>query len=274
VTKRQRPRQQPLVSESRAMQGARQLFINAVNEVVPEAARTLKADVLPAYRAIPNYLKKKCDRGPVIVDYPDGKRAFVQQPNIVYVRLLEEYARHSRLARELRDALNKWAAHYRLQDEWLVDSALWTLYLWDCYNDATGEFLWMGKVRWNGLKLLQETESSPFREEELRFPSLPDVWDPTLQTWGAFERTSESWFRWALKDYKSRISALATAKGLERPVEVRNNEHYTWLVRYQCTGDKIISVALDFDENESTVQQGILRAAAAIKLQRRRKRRT
>jgi hypothetical protein len=249
-----------LVTPDRKAEYARSLFIQAVNRRVPKVAEALRTAVLPSYEAIPEDIRTASSCGPRIQDLGTGdwecERDFVLWRNVEHHTELEIVA--------MRTALLEWSRRFHLESEWLLDTALFTLRLWD-HRDAMALRLHLIRP---GLHRLPNAEVGyPFSIEERDF-ALRDSWEAGDESWKEFEIRVKKEFDCQLAEYRKRLLKLAQDRGWQEPPEIRSPEHFDWLALYQAAekGPGEIKKELGFRGDNSRILKAIKSKAKLIGL--------
>lgn len=166
----------------------------------------------------------------------------------------------------LQNELPKWAEKYHLDFNWLLNRALNTLLMWSVGEQVGG---------WGGglvvcLGAVPEIKTFSFEAEE---------WDPAQKNWKEYEDYLNVKFKRMKATYRDQVEARAEEHELLKTPEVRNREHFAWLVRFQVQGWKYREIADNYPLptgevlTEDMIGKGIKRAArlAGISLRQAKK---
>ena len=163
----------------------------------------------------------------------------------------------------LIEDIEAWANKYNLNEKWIIERALNSLFMWKEQPETTGHFC--GQVV--SLGAPPTIETFYFRAEE---------WKPEQQAWSEYEKYLEKCYQTMKAQYREQKESEAEKQGLQKAPEVRNKEHFAWLVRYQVKGWNYREIADDYSLQkdiiltDDNIGKGIKRAAGLIGLELRR----
>lgn len=221
---------------------ARHAFLGQVEKVAPEVVEVLRELVLPPYRTA----WEKAGGFP-------SREFWELEPSFFSRDIAALAAEHPEAAYgqlvPLANALHDWSDRFKLVDEWCLKVALHTLNEWTRWPNLLDREPGRFRLPSYGEAVPEGPPPPEFR--------LPD-WDPTLETWAAYETRARSRFDAALRDYRDAARGWADALGLERaptknaPRGLDLTAHFTWLVRFQCQGWGHQRLAEEYDRLYST----------------------
>lgn len=145
-------------------------------------------------------------------------------------------------------ALNAWAAHWRLQDPWILDAARRTLDHWRAYPAVAKHLHW--------------DMNSAIQKGELVPEPAAVRWEPTLE--------SATDFHSRVHEYMTNVRHWANAMGLvATPQKPKLTRDLSALVQYHVKGDDLDAVADEFfggDDKEDAARKAITNLANLIGL--------
>jgi hypothetical protein len=151
-----------------------------------------------------------------------------------------------------------WCKRWRLTDDWAVSGAMEHVYRWfseDCKSS-------------DGRSIEVATILPPvFKTQPFELCSL--VWDPTELTKAAFKAKVRMILKCALHVYCEEIESLAIAKGYRRNIEIRQLNHFRWLVGYQVCAFSVEAMAKVLNVKPGAVRHGVHKLASQLDLRRR-----
>jgi|SRR5579872_504747 len=273
-----------LVQKRQAHDSARRLFLESLRTQTPEVLEGLN-ELLPAYRDIPENVWRQNSSGPDLSSIANPYNCFFcgEAPEVESKRLPDLlYWRNVKRARtvsvkRLKAGISQWGKKFHLNDEWLLDIALQTLYRWNLQSTAqptAGQFggnMEGKKVqsgpRWGGLP--GSEWDSIFTPDERRFSFGDPGWWAELEDWSEFNSRIEDLLNTSLTSYRQRLLDLARQKGWTEPPEIRTPEHFDWLALYQvraCSARKVADCLELADQLENSVLVAIRGKANLIGL--------
>ena len=206
---------------------ARRLFWWRVESVAVEVPLSLRANVLPSFRAVLDTAGPKDDLRNWDLSYFTSDIAARLERAEDTIRdcgalpdLAQTAERLRRLA-VLEAQLKEWAGHWHLADAWCLNDALFTLGHWTRNPEAVPQRF---VVRTTALTTAVPPTFT-FREE----------WGYAWTSEAAFREWAERGFREELDAFIAQVNADAAAAGLEQtPAPRELVKHLDMLVRWQC----------------------------------------
>ena len=207
---------------------ARAAYFHALEEHWPEVLDTLLDDIMPLYE--PRW------------HFAAGQR---WQINTTWDKI-----QHDAKREDLLNGLQKWAARFRITEEWIFDAALETLMVYSPKTRAPGappssERLW---------------RCTPRGVHPLFAPKFDNaVWYPARhgwpEEWEAFRSRIESQFRSQLAEYR-RMAELKFGTGKEQNIQ----RDARWTAKYQRGQTTIEIMQAEWPEGFTDTEQVIYRA--------------
>ena len=190
-----------------------------------------------------------------------------------YSRLCQQ-ADHPVEMRDLCSALRKWASSHGIRDQWILDAAVQTLAQWWRQSRAAEE----GLKRKQALTNKNALEPRAEAKAEMRWFYTPDdpgefkpsfgIWLPALTRWSEFKKHADTQYRKQLQEYRQRVTRWWSIDSKRLP------DQAIWTVLWQrgkSAGQ--IRICKEVEQyrrvNESTIEMGVRRFAAAIGLKLR-----
>jgi hypothetical protein len=222
-----------LVPERSKAIRARQLFLRALQQRVPQVSQTLRLEVLSLYTAVPKVVKADCSRGPTVQSVPGE---FEKEPDLVLWNNVEFHAEQTPEVRRMRDGLLQWSERFHLTSEWLLNAALYTLCQWDRYPIETLKLIYRDGDP-DRLRSLPVDGGllCPFTLEEREFRLHDGGWEAGYESWTAFQKRIRTAFKASLVGYEKRLKRLAENRKYTEPPEIRNQQQFDWLALYQSS---------------------------------------
>lgn len=262
---------------------ARLYFLEAIEQEAPEAIDALRDRVLPSYEKAYGYLVSNLPPQPVPpwAAFPDTPATkYPQREDLAIVFLYWPCLLAARrvwpIVNTVHDALESWANIFHIQEDWLLNEAMRTLY-WRMMLPES--FSWEGWVRPKFIKdaptgrelpglvglIRREEAAKAFEADEPLFTFTYPAWNPTSSTRAEYERSINVKIQAELKRQLDAVEALAEGQGLRRAPEKRTPEdHYKWLVLYQVKGWSYGQISKVCSVDRNTVKAAIERAAGLI----------
>lgn len=225
-------------SERQSVQISRLVFLSQIERQAPAVVRSLRADVLPHFRAWAGGR-----------DAPEVLTALSWWKNGA-----EQALPATPELAALRSSLEAWATRWSLTDDWLLADARHTLSIWQQYPTTSSATPlrfhadgWGGAVHELGIE-----HCHPF--------------EPTRETWRDFTTRVGQWTR----RNRDAAAALMQAHGLEWSGARRARSGpdpfrpFAWLARYQCRREGYATISTNVDP--SNVRKAVKQAAQEIGL--------
>lgn len=214
---------------------ARWRFLQAVHRVQPRVSGDLMGEPLDVFRPI---LEQAIARLPV--EHRDTWQYRGVDPAWSWFKHADagqeqQYPGSLRLC----DLLLRWGRMWRLEDEWLLDSAVETLADYCIDNDQPT----LRPLSYSGLLT---PVGGLCGGDELRFTFDPDdAWTPTIESWTAAKARLTASFNRALRTYQHRVEAMYQADGFVSPrgSRLRGGDHDEWLGWYVVERQTYIEIA-------------------------------
>jgi hypothetical protein len=252
------------VSPRNSSSRAQGIFLHELAARTPEVLKYLRERVLPEYRSVypetsaeksrgPRFQRVKnfvgwifADEAPQIID--------ADFPDIVLWRNVALLEQGYPAISAIKKLVLSWAQEFRLTDDWLLDTAMQTLYRMNKVSMLGRPHFW----RFSGFDV-------PPLEMDRTLTFVESGWDPNLQSWRQFRDSVVAAFDDHLKQYRSEVEAFFKKAGWKPAREIRQRAHYTWLVMYQVKGWSPARIAEKFapGAEESTITHGVENAAKA-----------
>jgi hypothetical protein len=162
--------------------------------------------------------------------------------------------------RPLVDKLRAWARPFYSVDDWVLDSAVYTLGMWAI--DPT--------ARQYGLCYSPGIFEPPLSFEERIF-HLTVASDLPFEPWTIFKRRAECLFKSEMQAFRERVKSLLEGRGLRYEVAL-NDDHLKWLALYQLeelSPSEILGRVEKLTVTESDVYKTVKKVATAIGLKLR-----
>ncbi len=242
-------------------EGARFVFLRAILEYAPDVVAMLRQQVLPIFATF----CKQTNRRKLTTEHMNNarfwktgrlgsKKGRIYLANEIYWSDLQRFRRRS--ASLLKEELNAWANSYNLNEEWIKDVALTTLWYWRFLHGPQQPLWWM---------VYLHVFSAELDEIRLNFQHLG--WDPSASSWpDAKERFIEDFIRWLGKDYKPTMTTLAKKRGFRESCPPKEPRHFEWLVHFQVNKQDYQAIASTANRDPSAVSEGCENAAELIGL--------
>jgi len=225
---------------------ARQAYFTALRKHWPELLESLRKNVLPKYR--PRY-------------WPGDEEMRV---------LFESWDELQKDAerRELLNAIQDWATHFRITEPWIFQTALDTLQGYSAYpNTPMGFAIPKGSER-DWFWLYAPRDEYPVFRPQFALGSGVHIWSPRQEDWQSFRNRLTRYFTTQLNEYRRAVETRFTASdNLARDAE--------WTARYQ-KGEQAFEIAFGmtgYDDCEQMVYRAVDRFATSIGLNLRKLRR-
>jgi hypothetical protein len=187
---------------------ARLRLIEATKRVYPIFLKKLSADVFPLYGKLAKEGKLAKGRN----DF--GKALWGKSP---FDALTDEGG--------LKSALQKWAADFNAEADWLMVGALRTLQGWYVAPD------WRESLAWNPHHGRRERPAVG-KAFEFRYPG----WEVQLLTWQSYSKSLRQSFEKKLLVCEKETRKLAESMGLVRARRQYSPDNLEWFVLYQFAG--------------------------------------
>ncbi len=198
---------------------ARILFLDAVAEVEPKVLKDLRADVFPFY----------------------DSRKILRWPDV---------------QGDLRQALGEWAESFNLAFDWVMETALLTLWSWfmvapEFLDEIAGDWQHATGAYW--LHTSRDERRIVFRHAG---------WDPAGEARKAFENRIMEDFKQFIKDYTDTLAGLVEERGLERASVIRDVDQFELLALWQVGDYETFGeIARDTYRTRQAATMAIQRAA-------------
>jgi len=179
----------------------RRQFLHSIRKTTPEVLEALRDEVLPGYTS------------PALFRVVSLKLEFLKTPPGSPKPSPDELAAFKR-------RLDAWAGRFRLDDQWLLEVAVMTL---DRWKNESAE---LAALNWAGLPFRPARLPSEGRKIDFR----DDGWRLEDESWAEFAERVTAAFKRQLDIYKDRIRESMRELGLPLPPQIRQPEHYNWLV--------------------------------------------
>jgi hypothetical protein len=215
---------------------ARREFGEAVRRVLPVFFEQLREQVYPTYARLaadnPNY-------------WQAGWRFATWQAN----------SDHSK---EGTSCLLAWARKFHAEQDWVLESALQTLWVWHKYP-ALRESLDVSGFR------CYACEAIFISGEERHFRFEDEGWEPQVEKWAKYSSRIRKRFDRDLCAYEVHLRALVESRGAVRARSRYRADHFKWFALYQLGGLSTVKILkgnlLGLQGDESTIRKGVKAAA-------------
>jgi len=245
----------------------RSLFLHLIAQRVPEVLKALRK-LSATYSIIPEHVFSETLNGPRYLRTRNQgewllygatpEPELVCLPDLLYWKNVSSLATTHPSVGKLEEELTKWAKAFHLEDEWLLDRALQTLYDW--HNNPTA------KERWGGLPASYKWVLAA---NERSFTFQDDGWGIEFESWEEFLERIQPALKVHLEEYRQRLVTLAATRGSKPAPRNPKQIHLLWLALYQCLGRSPGDVLEDTERRDmdvSSVTHAIERASKAIGL--------
>jgi hypothetical protein len=249
------PRYYPKASVHVASRGA---FLSAIKQYEPEVLSSLRDLAFSCFRSVPPAAMEETDGTPnKVVPGRPGLPLIWKSGNLEM--LSSRYAQ----VEALRRALAEWARTNMISDEWFLDLALVTLYLWAQHDEL------LDALDFGPLMFTRPPVASDRFEVNYSRPG----WDILNETRAqARKRLIEEFAAYLDSDYFPQVDAEMQTVGWEEAPEMRQLEHYRWLVLFhfkKWSPGKIVQVlnrdrAAGDKVNENNVFKAIQKTARLV----------
>jgi hypothetical protein len=223
----------------------RRQFLHSIRKTTPEVLEALRDDVFPGYTSA------------ALFRVASVKLEFLKTPLGSPKPSPDEIAAFKR-------RLEAWVCRFSLSDQWLLEVALMTLERW---KNASAE---LAALNWAGLPF----RPPPLPPEGREFDFHDDGWHLEDESSSEFASRVMAAFKQQLVTYKDAIRESMRELGLSLPPEIRQPEHYDWLVLYQVRGLSPAQIAdlMSTDKKtltDSTVFKAVSKTAELVGLRLR-----
>jgi len=221
---------------------ARHLFKEALRTRTPKVLISLHDDVLPAYKALTpsiakrSYASRKLRRlaectGPEI----DPAFAYEEAGDLPlgWVAVKRGGSR-TKETKRLKTSLEDWASRFNLSADWILDSAVQSLFAWNRSGADRND------LHWEHVPLLR-VHLNP-RPLEFGDPG----WLVDEETWPQFNARVMQEFRTMLSAYRANTIAHAQENGWTPPPLLREKQHFEWLALFQVRNKSPKDIAREF----------------------------
>lgn len=208
------------------------LFLAALKTEVPQVLEDLRDTIFPIYRGLPATAKSRStlrtlqqmrnSRGFVLRgEEPDLEE--IPLPDILISAGLDSLGAVYPSVAAFRAALTAWADRWHVNEVWILDAALSTLYRWEQRSDTLEAREWASQYT---------TPEVYTTSDEARFTFMHGGWVPEMEPWSTYQESVQVRFKEALKQYEKKMKELPSVRRLTARVEVRNPDHFAFLARY------------------------------------------
>jgi hypothetical protein len=162
----------------------------------------------------------------------------------------------------LNEALNSWAAKYNLDADWCKDTALRAFEYWGTAPEDYDTDYWEGGG-WTDVPM-EIGDSPDFAERSFTFSHSIDglIWSTREQI--VSELRSE--FERVVSDYVNHLENVLRDAGHTISPKKRSADHFIWFIRYQVQKKSQNKIVQEFNQDRTTVRDGIHSIAELIKL--------
>jgi hypothetical protein len=232
---------------------ARYKFFLSINNTIPKV-----------FKELDKFTEKYIQLLPTMQDLSEETKNF-----LFHWRDILEFSKMNTDCRQFANNLIEWAKSWNLNEEWILSSALLTIYSWN-YNPLLREKLIVhpaGYLAEYFNKLGSELDKV---KQDPEFPA-PPVYLPAL--------TNSEQFDGKVKEYKRNVINIFKSHGWRKSPSKRNREEdvgierdFEWLVKYQILKQDYKTIVDDhFDTylihtNDNTVMRAIDRTAEYVGL--------
>jgi hypothetical protein len=233
----------------------RKIFLEAVRQEVPSVLEGLQKEVFPIYQSIVQpegyTLARATDLATLGTSVAAPRRALVVP--LVAAEYLHRYS-------DLNEALAKWKRTYHLDVPWMIEKALLTLHYWK--TDRAREAL-----KWSPVWPIREMLLTGAEAAMAEFvPLIKQAWEPEEETLDQYFRRLDNEYAKAKAAYRTRIIGLCQQKGWRITHKRDDDEHFTWLARFQCGEEPLEKLAKCHGKEKTACWRGIQGAAKLIAL--------
>lgn len=210
-------------------------FLQAVHRVQPRVSGDLMGEPLDLFRPI---LEQAIARLPA--EHRDTWRYRDVEPTWGWFKHADAWQeQHHPGSLRLREYLLHWAHTWRLEDEWILETAVETLVHYSIDRDQPT----LMPLHYSGHMM---GIADPFSDEEIGFTFDPDDgWTASIESWAAAKDRLTASFNGALREYRQRVEAMYREEGFEplSGTRSRGGDHYEWLARHVVEREKFTEIA-------------------------------
>jgi hypothetical protein len=225
--------------------GSRWKFLQVVRGVVPRFFEQLRDRVYPTYARLAENRQGYWETG----------------------WTLETWQLQSDRDQQLTPCLIAWAKAFHVEETWILEGALQTLWLWSRDPELRASLDIGGFRPYCCVDTL-------ISEEEMLFTFESDGWDPQFQRWDIFRKSIKEEFQRQLDAYEQRLRSLLESQGAVRARQRYSPNHFAWFALYQLGGlstVRILQQRPDLKGDASTILKGVKTAACLMQWKHIRK---
>lgn len=217
---------------------ARWEFSQAVRRVLPRFFTRLRARIYPEYARLA------------------AEQHGYWKPGWTF----ETWCLHSDRENRLAPLLRAWAAAFHAEEEWILEGALQTLWLWHEHP------AWRAALDISGFRTFPAGETL-LNDDERRFRFEDPGWDPQWERWSDYCASLVGRWKSAVARYEKEMRALVASRGAVPARKRFSSRNFEWFVLYQLGGISSVRILARYDDvegDESTVLKGVKVAAALL----------
>ena len=225
--------------------GARWALVTALSRVLPKFFEQLRAQVYPVFSRV---VEKRPSYWAPEWTFETWQELSASDP---------EFTRH----------LMAWAKSFHAGEEWILDGALRTLWMWHQDQDLRAVPYSDGfRTAW-----CVDTLSS---DEERQFTFRHRDWNPQFERQASFHKSITEQFHASLKAYEERLCFVMESQGAVRARKGHSVDNFEWFALCQLggmTATEILELRPDLKGDESTILKGVKTAARLLEWKNLRK---
>ena len=162
----------------------------------------------------------------------------------------------------LRRALEEWADRWHINTEWIVATALSTMWTWEgAYYSRKPDDGWFipEPVNFHTRHL---SDGDNWADQE-----LPDLFDLTIEPRAEVKKRYMEMAEEVIEARLAKLESIATERGIPKVSAGGKADHVEWLVRAQVCDEPILQIARSSERDQRTVTEAIRRLADFLQLQ-------
>ena len=161
----------------------------------------------------------------------------------------------------LGDALDVWADRYGIKTDWVIATALSTMWTWEGAYYRQPEEGWFipEPVNFHTRHL---SDGDNWADLE-----LPDLFDLTVEPRAKVKERYMEMAAEVIDAQLDKLKGIATKLGIPRVSTGGKADHFEWLVRAQVCDEPILQIARSSERDQRTVTEAIRRLADFLQLQ-------
>jgi len=235
---------------------ARRLLMETARQVCPEFFERLRDDVYPKFAR----LVRERDRQPDPPFWLDRRPYWEPGWRFETWRIISD--RDHALTPDLR----VWARSFNADEDWILEGALQTLWLWQKYPNLRESLDIKGFFPPPGGDVVISGEEAEFKFQDRG-------WQPQLEKWAVWRDRILERFEKELSAHKGKLCTLTEKRGAVRAYSPQGVDSFEWLALYQWKGQTLEQILNRYRmaADKTTIWHGIDKASrlAGIQLRQR-----